>query len=98
MHSPIATRDYDYSFPSADDQTHLSRAFIRTYIIVHKLIVLAAIILLPLLAWHNAMTDLFDKYDMPVTWEQTFQRIQLSRPRTWLWVALWILVGCSAGQ
>jgi hypothetical protein len=92
MHSPIAIRNYYYNSTPTNDPNTLSRAFVRTYIVIYKLMVLAAINLLPLLAWHNAMTDLFDKFDMPRIWVKHFQRLQLSGPRTWLWVAIWILV------
>jgi hypothetical protein len=73
-----------------------TRSFVMIHIAIHKLMALAALNLLPLLAWHNAMTHLFDKYDMPVTWEQDFQQAQLSGPKTWLWVAMWILVSWDA--
>jgi uncharacterized membrane protein len=96
MPSPIATRNYSFNSAQTGPPATVSRAFIRIHIVIYKLMVLAAIILLPLLAWHNAMTDLFDKYDMPETWEHQFQRMQLSGPRTWLWVAIWILV-CRNG-
>jgi hypothetical protein len=96
MHSPIASREYSYNSTQGTGPNTLSRAFIRIHIVIYKLMVLVSIILLPLLAWHNAMTDLFDKFDMPRVWEKQFQRLQLTGPRTWLWAAIWILV-CRNG-
>ncbi|KAL5117151.1 hypothetical protein ACEQ8H_004976 [Pleosporales sp. CAS-2024a] len=76
--------------PFVQDRLRESRIFARVQITIHKLMLIIALVLLPLLAWHNATVHLFDKYDMPREWEEDFRKIQLAGSKTALWVALWI--------
>lgn len=68
------------------------RLLYETYIVLHKLMIIAALLLLPLLAWHHAMTQIVENYGMPRMWEEDFREEQLSRWKIWVWVLIWILV------
>jgi hypothetical protein len=71
---------------------HLSRAFVKAQIVIHKLMIITAFILLPLLAWHNATVHLFEDYGLAKEWKKTMRNIQLAGLRTVKWVAMWIFV------
>jgi hypothetical protein len=69
-----------------------SRNAFRAQIAIHRLILLVALALLPLLTWHLSTSHVFEKIEMPKGWKEEFQKLQLPEWRMVLWVAAWILV------
>jgi hypothetical protein len=69
--------------------------FSRTQIVIHKLVVIAALNLLSLLAWHHATMKFFEEYGIPEDLKDELGQIQLSGLKTGLWIVMWILVGCK---
>jgi hypothetical protein len=69
-----------------------SRNAFRAQIAIHRLILLAALALLPLLTWHQSSSHLFEKIDMSNDWKDKFQKLQGPGWKTELWVAVWLLV------
>jgi hypothetical protein len=67
--------------------------FLKTKIVIHKLMVIAALDLLPLLAWHHATMKFFEEYGIPEKLKDEMGQIQLSGLKTGLWIVMWILVG-----
>jgi hypothetical protein len=64
--------------------------------VIHKLMVIAALNLLPLLAWHHATMKFFEEYGIPEQLKDELGRIQLSGLKTGLWIVIWILVSCAS--
>ena len=69
------------------------QTFVKAQIAIHKLRIITALTLLPLIAWHNAIVHVFETYNMPRHLVERLRAIGLAGPKTPLWVALWILVG-----
>jgi hypothetical protein len=68
------------------------RRFIETHIVLRTLTAISALILMPLLAWHQATNHLVDHLGMPHIWVEDVRKAQGSTAKTWLWVSLWVLV------
>lgn len=68
---------------------------LRAHIIIYKLTSLTTLAVLPLLAWHHAMTHLIEKYEMSDGWEDSFRDLQFSGPKVWVWVFMWVFVSLS---
>ena len=92
MRTPTPSSHYDYDCSSVLDRRYAHRSIIRAHIAIYRLTSIVVLSLLPLLAWHNAMTHIVDKYDMPRMWKEDFRERQLSGLRVWVWVFMWICV------
>jgi hypothetical protein len=95
MHSTSPSQGYAQDCIVSPDLLQSKQTFSRTQIVIHKLTIIAALDLLPLLAWHHGTVQFFEDYGMPKYWKDEMGQIQLSGLKTWLWAALWILVGCA---
>ena len=70
----------------------MTRALCRMHVFLYKLIVIAALNLLPLLTWHNATMHFFEEYHIDGHLKDTLKREQLGAGKMLLWIAIWILV------
>jgi hypothetical protein len=92
--APSHDRVEDSIIPS--DHFIPSPTFSRTQIVIHKLMVIVALNLLPLLAWHHATMNFFEEYGIPEELKDELGKIQLSGLKIGLWIVIWILVGCAS--
>jgi hypothetical protein len=93
MQSSTPSSNQDFEAEATNMLTRLNRTFVKAQITIQKLIVLSALALLPLLAWHHSTTRLFDDFPRPNRWAKDFRSLQASGRKTALWVAVWIFVG-----
>jgi hypothetical protein len=96
MQSSVPTYNQDFESDATNTLTHFSRTFVKAQIAIQKLIVLAALALFLLLAWHHSTTLLFDDFPRPKRWAEDFGSLQASGGMTALWIAVWISVGRNA--
>jgi hypothetical protein len=96
MKSSTSTLNQDSENEATTPLTHTSGTFVKAQISIQKLILLAALALLPLLAWHHSTTRLFDDFPRPNRWAEDFGSLQASGGKTALWTAVWISVGLNA--
>jgi hypothetical protein len=92
MSATAPSEDLDHRLTSPRGVESDYRFLFKAHIVFHKLMIIGVIVLLPLLAWHHAMTQVFEKYDMPRMWDQDFRDVQMSASKVWVWVLMWVFV------